>query len=256
MSRSRSRSSYSSLSSNSIRHRKSKHFGHRKNSRTNNDNDGFSSKSSLDKLSQKVSSMMNTMKKRNRERPKSVKLLCGCPYDCSSEIKKLKQDIADLESGLNSKFSDKPIYEISHFKNNPLQLLCETWLSIGKSKLGNLVSPNLLFICARREKRDQRIKKHSKDPCFRSCPFISFDHSDSEFGVLELWRRCLQELEELSSDDFNKIVDGSLVFNAEEHNQKMSLQIPQDELNVGSSDVKTYVADSTSNLSLVGIILK
>nr|CAH8838405.1 unnamed protein product [Trichobilharzia regenti] len=211
------RSSSSALSEK----QKSHHHSKQQNSRSNHKKTKRKSssrntskdcqKAKLLNLTKAISTMIDSDKKRNRSEKHKNKLpSCGCPYDCESEIQALRKNIENLRSGLSHSYKDRPIFQLEHFIDDHYQLLSEAWLSIGQSKLRDLVSASLLSICARRERRDA---KHSSNKSPRvSCivqPFVSFDGSDYQLGVSELWHRCIRELDDLSVEQVRTILNGT-----------------------------------------------
>lgn len=215
----RSHSRYSSSSSSNEKHRtyhtKPHGRSHRKKVKKKSVNRNASNSRQKDKilnLTQKVCNMVDADKKRNRsERHKNKLASCGCPYNCEDEILALRNSIENLRSGLSLCHKERPIFQLDHFIDDHYQLLSEAWISIGPSKLKDLVSANLLSICARRERRDM---KHSSDKNSKvSCivqPYVSFDGSDYQLGISELWHRCIQELNDLSIDQIKAILSGTV----------------------------------------------
>ncbi|CAH8500152.1 unnamed protein product [Schistosoma bovis] len=215
----RSHSRYSSSSSSNEKrktyHTKPHSRSHRKKVKRKSVNRNASNSRQKDKilnLTQKVCNMVDADKKRNRsEKHKNKLTSCGCPYNCEDEILTLRNSIENLRSGLSLCHKERPIFQLDHFVDDHYQLLSEAWISIGPSKLKDLVSANLLSICARRERRDM---KHSsgKNPKV-SCvvqPYVSFDGSDYQLGISELWHRCIQELNDLSIDQIKAILSGTM----------------------------------------------
>ncbi|XP_018650602.1 hypothetical protein Smp_122790 [Schistosoma mansoni] len=155
----RSHSRYSSSSSSNEKHKtyhtKPHGRSHRKKVKKRSVNRNASNSRQKDKilnLTQKVCNMVDADKKRNRsEKHKNKLASCGCPYNCEDEILALRNSIENLRSGLSLCHKERPIFQLDHFIDDHYQLLSEAWISIGPSKLKDLVSANLLSICARRE---------------------------------------------------------------------------------------------------------
>ncbi|CAH8837401.1 unnamed protein product [Trichobilharzia szidati] len=212
--------------------------------------------------------MVDSDKKRNRSEKHKNKLpSCGCPYDCENEIQALRKNVENLRSGLSHSYKDRPIFQLEHFIDDHYQLLSEAWLSIGPSKLRDLVSASLLSICARRERRDA---KHSSNKNPRvSCivqPFVSFDGSDYQLGVSELWHRCIRELDDLSVEQVRTILNGTgnldptelvhnsssnkcgVIISEKDQNSQASIE---DKVDEKVSDKQIHDADSTTALCSV-----
>ncbi|CAH8472014.1 unnamed protein product [Schistosoma turkestanicum] len=144
---------------------------------------------------------------------------CGCPYHCEQEIQSLHDSIETLRAGLNVAYhKERPIFQLDHFIDDHYQLLSEAWISIGPSKLKDLVSANLLSICSRRERKDMMKQTSSSSSSGKnvrvSCiiqPYVSFnDGNDYQLGISELWHRCIQELNDLSIDQIKTILNGTV----------------------------------------------
>ncbi|CAH8500905.1 unnamed protein product [Heterobilharzia americana] len=214
----RSHSQYSSPSSSSGKlkghHTKTRSRSHRKKAKRKSSSRNTSEdcqKAKIRNLTKRICSMVDADKKRSRSKKLKDKLTsCGCPYNCEGEIQALRKNIESLRSGLSHGYKDRPTFQLEHFIEDHYQLLSEAWISIGPSKLQDLVSASLLSICARRERRDA---KHSSGKNRRvSCiiqPFLSFDGSDYQLGVSELWHRCIQELDDLSVEQVKTILNGT-----------------------------------------------
>ncbi|CAL8080143.1 unnamed protein product [Calicophoron daubneyi] len=139
---------------------------------------------------------------------------CGCPNDCSSELQKLRDYIADLMPVLGKGGSNSSLQQLEHFITDKSKLLSEAWVAISPEHLRGLISTDLLAICARREKRNVKhpplIENHEHADLLQSePPFLSFGESQSTCGLTELWRRCMLELIELSDDEIRWILADS-----------------------------------------------
>ncbi|KAF6774692.1 hypothetical protein AHF37_06016 [Paragonimus kellicotti] len=142
---------------------------------------------------------------------------CGCPKDCSVELNKLRSYVNNLLP-LLSQGHDSELHQLEHFVNAPEQLLLECWTIIGAVQLRSLVSKDLMDICVRREKRRLKYSLTPRDtekvdPVAFLPPFDSFEDADSQSeqtcGVSELWRRCLEELKDLSPEQIKLVLSGS-----------------------------------------------
>ncbi|KAF5397866.1 hypothetical protein PHET_09177 [Paragonimus heterotremus] len=142
---------------------------------------------------------------------------CGCPKDCGEELNKLRTYVNNLLP-LLSQSHDSELHQLEHFINAPEQLLLECWTIIGAVQLRSLVSKDLMDICVRREKRRLKYSIISRDtekvdPAASVPPFDSFEDANSQFeqtcGVSELWRRCLEELKDLSPEQIKLVLSGS-----------------------------------------------
>ncbi|TNN12556.1 hypothetical protein EWB00_003631 [Schistosoma japonicum] len=212
-SHSRNRSSSSNGKHKSCRtksHSRSHHKKVKKKSANRNESSDYQ-KAKIRNLTKKVCSMVDADRKRSRSKKHKSKLpSCGCPFNCEDEIQTLRNSIDNLRSGLSLRYKERPIFQLDHFIEDHYQLLSEAWISIGPSKLKDLVSASLLSICARRERRDMKHPpgKNSRVSCVVQ-PYVSFDGSDYQLGISELWHRCIQELEDLSVDQIKAILNGT-----------------------------------------------
>ncbi|KAA3670295.1 uncharacterized protein DEA37_0010672 [Paragonimus westermani] len=148
--------------------------------------------------------------------PKDV-TSCGCPKDCGVELNKLRSYVNNLLP-LLSQGHDSELHQLEYFVNAPEQLLLECWTVVGAVQLRSLVSKDLMDICVRREKRRLKYSLMSRDtekvdPAISAPPFVSFEDANSQpqqsCGVSELWRRCLEELRDLSPEQIKLVLSGS-----------------------------------------------
>lgn len=179
--------------------------------------------SALRQLRKRVSHMVHEDRRHKHSGEKIQELQlpsCGCPNNCEAELEKLRKYINGLLHLLPKDSSDLSSYQLDHFVNNPIDLLSEAWITLGASHLRDLVSANLLAICARREQRDKKHSLSDKDAkiapaVYRSSPpFLSLEDEFSEnvtAGVRELWKRCLLELSELSEVEIQAVLSGQFV---------------------------------------------
>ncbi|GAA38735.2 hypothetical protein CLF_100215 [Clonorchis sinensis] len=135
---------------------------------------------------------------------------CGCPLNCGAELQKLRDYVNRLHPLLSESNQDT-LQQLECFCDIPERLLLEAWTIIGAQKLKELLTDDLLVICARREKRDS--KHHQTNSEWPLPPFTSFDelHSNPQpvCGITELWRRSLTELRQLSTEQVKWVLSGS-----------------------------------------------
>ncbi|THD19903.1 hypothetical protein D915_008907 [Fasciola hepatica] len=195
----------------------------------------------LHRLHKRVSHMVH----KDRKRKHSIEPLqesklpsCGCPNNCEPELEKLRKYVNSLIHLLPKNGVESSLCQLEHLVSNPVNLLSEAWITLGASHLRDLVSVDLLAICARREQRDKRHSlpdnaTNNETATFRSSPpFLSLDSEFSEnvtAGVRELWKRSLQELSELSEGEIQAVLSGQFE-DSTKHPRKSSKQpVEQDD---------------------------
>ncbi|VDP92872.1 unnamed protein product [Echinostoma caproni] len=144
---------------------------------------------------------------------------CGCPNNCEAELRKLRDYVNSFQPLLSNEGDLPTLYQLDHFATSPVSLLSEAWVTLGPSHLRDLVSSELLAICARREQRDRdqclsnRDEKDRTNEYMNTPPFLSLEAENScviTAGVKELWKRSLRELNDLSESEIKAVLSGTL----------------------------------------------